>query len=87
MPDPASWLVVDRGWDVVDADGNHVGKVEEIVGDSTRDIFNGITVATGLFARGHYVAAEDVAEAVHFLARSDYTTGQVVVVDGGLTLT
>ena len=62
MPDPASWLVVDRGWDVIDAEGNHVGKVEEIVGDSTRDIFNGITVATGLFARGHYVAAEDVAE-------------------------
>lgn len=62
MPDPVSWLVIEHGWEVVDSDGNHVGKVEEIVGDSGRDIFNGLTIATGLFARGQYVPAEQVAE-------------------------
>jgi hypothetical protein len=62
MAAPVSWLMIERGWRVLDADGGEVGKVEEIVGDTNRDIFNGLTVATGLFARGQYVAAEDVAE-------------------------
>jgi hypothetical protein len=62
MADPVSWLLIERGWQVVDADGNDVGKVEEVVGDSGRDIFNGLTIATGLFARGQYVPAEQVAE-------------------------
>ena len=62
MADPVSWLVIERGWAVVDEAGNEVGQVEEIVGDENRDIFNGLTIATGLFARGQYVAAEDVAE-------------------------
>ena len=30
---------------------------------------------------------EDIADAIAFVARNEYTTGQVVVVDGGLTLT
>jgi hypothetical protein len=64
MADPVSWLVIERGWRVVDADGNEVGKVEETVGDSSRDIFNGLTIATSLLARGRYVAAEQVDEIV-----------------------
>ncbi|MYB07112.1 MAG: SDR family oxidoreductase [Gemmatimonadetes bacterium] len=35
---------------------------------------------------GRVGAPEDVAAAVRFLARADYVTGQVVVVDGGLGL-
>jgi uncharacterized protein YrrD len=62
VPDLVSWFVIERGWKVLDAEGNEVGRVEEIVGDSGRDIFNGLTIATGLFARGQYVPAEEVAE-------------------------
>jgi hypothetical protein len=62
MADPVSWLVIERGWQVVDVDGNEVGRVEETVGDSTRDIFNGLTIAKGLLSRGQYVAAEQVDE-------------------------
>jgi len=62
MADPVSWLLIERGWEVLDSAGEDVGKVEEVVGDSGRDIFNGLTIATGLFARGQYVAAEQVAE-------------------------
>jgi Uncharacterized protein conserved in bacteria (DUF2171) len=69
MADPVSWLVIERGWRVVDADGNEVGKVEETVGDSTSDIFNGLTIATGLLARGRYVAAEQVDEIVEGCVR------------------
>ena len=62
MADPVSWLMIEQGWRVLDGDGEEVGRVEETVGDTNRDIFNGLTVATGLFARGQYVAAEDVEE-------------------------
>ena len=62
MADPVSWLVIEQGWDVVDRDGEEIGKVEEVVGDSGRDIFNGLTIAQGMFSRGRYVPAEQVAE-------------------------
>jgi hypothetical protein len=60
--EPASWLVIERGWKVEAADGTEIGQVEETVGDSTHDIFSGLTVATGLLSRPRYVPAEKVAE-------------------------
>jgi hypothetical protein len=62
MADPVSWFVIERGWKVLDAAGTEVGEVEEAVGDSTHDIFNGLTMTTGLLSRGQYVPAEQVAE-------------------------
>lgn len=60
-PAPASWLTIERGWTVEGADGEELGKVEETVGDSARDIFNGLTVATSVLSRARYVPAERVA--------------------------
>ena len=62
MSEPASWLTIERGWQVEAADGESLGKVEETVGDSSRDIFNGLTVGTGVLHRPRYVPAERVAE-------------------------
>lgn len=61
MGEPVSWFVIEQGWQVVDTDGEEVGKVEEIVGDTNLDIFNGLTIAHGMFARGQYVPAEAIA--------------------------
>jgi hypothetical protein len=61
-PEPVSWLLVDRGWKVEAADGTELGKVEETVGDSSHDIFSGLTVATGVLSTPRYVPAERVAE-------------------------
>jgi uncharacterized protein YrrD len=61
-PDPVSWLVVEHGWKVVAADGSGVGSVEEVIGDTGKDIFNGLSVTPGLLKRPKYVPAEDVAE-------------------------
>lgn len=61
MGEPVSWLVIEQGWDVVDAAGEEVGKVEEVVGDTNLDIFNGLTIAHRVFARGRYVPAEAIA--------------------------
>ncbi|HEY8192840.1 MAG TPA: DUF2171 domain-containing protein [Gaiellaceae bacterium] len=60
MSDPVSWLMIERGWNVVAADGTEVGKVEEIVGDTGADIFNGLSISTGLLGKPKYVPAERV---------------------------
>jgi uncharacterized protein YrrD len=60
--DPVSWFLVEHGWKVVAADGKGVGSVEEVVGDTGKDIFNGVSVAQGLLKRPKYVPAEQVAE-------------------------
>ena len=75
--DPVSWLVIERGWKVLAADGEEIGKVEEVVGDSGRDIFDGLTLATGLFTRARYVPAEQVAEIVDGAVRLSLSPADV----------
>jgi PRC-barrel domain len=58
--DPVSWFVIEAGWKVVDASGQEVGSVDEVVGDSGDDIFNGLSVSTGLLSRPVYVPSEQV---------------------------
>jgi hypothetical protein len=58
--DPVSWLMIEPGWKVVAADGSEVGRVEEIVGDTGVDIFNGLSISTSLLAGPRYVPAEVV---------------------------
>jgi uncharacterized protein YrrD len=60
--EPVSWLVVERGWSVVAADGTALGNVAEVIGDTGKDIFNGLSVSAGLLKRPKYVPAEKVAE-------------------------
>ncbi len=62
MTDPVSWLVIERGWEVVDRDGEKVGRVEETVGDSSIDIFDGLSIETSFLGRPRYVPAEQVGE-------------------------
>jgi len=60
VSDPVSWLLVEPGWEVVDADGESVGKVHEVLGDTERDIFDGLQVTSGVLAESRYVPAEEV---------------------------
>ena len=71
MADPVSWKVVERGWKVVGADGEELGSVHEILGDSTADIFNGLAVSPGLLRSSRYVPAENVSEIVEGAVRVD----------------
>jgi hypothetical protein len=82
MSDPVSWLVVERGWAVADRDGNDVGKVEETVGDSTHDIFNGITFGTGLFSKAKYVPAESIAEITEGRLRLSLDAQEIAALGG-----
>lgn len=75
VPDPVSWMVIERGWSVVDADGNDLGRVDEVLGDEEADIFNGLQILTGALAKPTYVPAERVGEIVegrvHLTAKGD----------------
>lgn len=64
MADPVSWRVIERGWSVVDAGGNEVGKVDQITGDIENDIFDGLTLGDGgsVLTRPRYVPSERVRE-------------------------
>jgi hypothetical protein len=64
VADPVSWFVVERGWAVVGSDGDKLGTIEEVLGDSSLDIFDGLTVATRVLGKPRYVPAELVAEIV-----------------------
>jgi hypothetical protein len=58
MADPVSWLLIAPGWEVVDANGERIGKVDEVLGESEADIWDGLTVD------GEYVPAERVGSIV-----------------------
>lgn len=62
--DPVSWLLIEPGWRVEGADGEELGRVEEVTGDQETDIFDGLAVAGSLLGRPRYVPAEQVAAIV-----------------------
>lgn len=62
--DPVAWRVIEQGWSVFDADGNEIGKVDQVTGDVEADIFDGIAVGDGgrVLTRSRYVPAEHVSQ-------------------------
>ena len=56
MSDPVSWLMIEPGWKVVGPRGEKVGKVDEVLGDESVDIFHGLLVG------GEEILAERVSE-------------------------
>jgi ribosomal 30S subunit maturation factor RimM len=69
--------MIEPGWKVVAADGTEVGRVEEVMGDSGQDIFNGLSIATGILARPRYLPAEEVAEIVEGEVRLKLTADEI----------
>jgi hypothetical protein len=60
LSDPVSWLLIEKGWRVMDRLGQEIGDVAEVLGDKERDIFDGLAVSLGLLETDRYLAAEDV---------------------------
>jgi hypothetical protein len=77
VTDPVSWLLIETGWKVLAADGSEVGAVDEVVGDDTIDIFDGLAIATSAFGKPRYVPAEQVAEITEGTVRLSLTREQV----------
>ena len=60
MGDPVSWLLIRPGWKVYASDGTEVGAVDEVAGDDSHDIFDGLAIATSALSKPKYVPAESV---------------------------
>ena len=77
MADPVSWLLIEPGWLVDAADATEVGRVEEVLGDSTSDIFDGLSIAGGMLEHPKYVAAEVIDQIVEGRVRLTLTRAEV----------
>jgi hypothetical protein len=77
VSDPVSWLLIRPGWKVLAADGTEVGEVDEVAGDDTEDIFDGLAIATSALGKPRYVPAEQVAEITEGTIRTSLTREQV----------
>jgi uncharacterized protein YrrD len=60
VSDPVSWFVIEPGWKVVASSGDELGTVQEVLGDTSADIFDGLAVKPGLLKSAKYVPAERV---------------------------
>lgn len=69
--------MIETGWKVLAADGSHVGDVDEVVGDDTADIFDGLAIATSALGKPRYVPAEQVGEITDGSVRLSLTADQV----------
>jgi hypothetical protein len=74
--DPVAWTMIEPGWNVVASDGEDVGHVDEVTGDSTIDIFNGLAIASRL-GKPRYVPAEKVARIVEGRVELALTSDEV----------
>ena len=60
MADPVSWLMIEPGWSVEDANGKELGRVLEVTGDSGTDIFDGLAISSWMLGQPKYVPSEQV---------------------------
>jgi hypothetical protein len=77
MADPVSWLMIRPGWKVLAADGTEVGEVDEVAGDDTEDIFDGLAIATEAFGKPRYVPAEQVGQITDGVVHLSLTPAEV----------
>jgi hypothetical protein len=75
--DPVSWLMVEPGWTVIDHDGNEIGRVEEVLGDESADIFSGLAVASGLLGKRRLLPAERVRLILERRIETDLAPGEL----------
>lgn len=73
--DPVAWYLIEAGWEVLDADGDAIGRVDEVEGEENADIFSGLLISTSLFGGSRFVPAEQVGRLteghVHLSLTSD----------------
>jgi hypothetical protein len=75
--DPVAWTMIEPGWNVAASDGADVGHVDEVTGDSTVDIFNGLAISSGPLGKPRYVPSEQVARIVEGRVELTLTSDEV----------
>jgi hypothetical protein len=75
--DPVSWLLIERGWTVLSADGQEVGRVSEVTGDDRADIFDGLAFRPHSIRQARYVPAEHVGSITQGTVTLDLTMAEI----------
>jgi uncharacterized protein YrrD len=65
LGDPISYLVLEKGADVYDVAGEHVGTVDHVLGDADVDIFDGLIVDAHRLPGGLRFADAEQVEEIH----------------------
>jgi sporulation protein YlmC with PRC-barrel domain len=60
---PIAWLALEEGTEVVSRDGKEIGKISQVVGDVTKDIFSGIAFRPGILQHPRFAPA-DLVDAI-----------------------
>jgi hypothetical protein len=77
VADPVSWLLIKPGWKVLASDQTEVGEVDEVAGDDSVDIFDGLAIATSAFGKPRYAPSEQVGEITEGYVHLKLTPEQV----------
>ena len=72
-----SWKAIEENATVVSSDGEEVGRIAEIAGDSTADIFTGLVVSLGMLGANRYLPAERVKEIRPSRVEVDLTSAEI----------
>lgn len=72
---PIAWLALRKGHPIVDAGGEEIGHLTEVVADVQKDIFSGLKWRHGIIGSEHFVPAASIgeltSEAVHLTVSGD----------------
>jgi len=60
MSDPIAWKAIEPGSPVFSSEGEAVGKVSKVVGDTNADVFTGLAISTHTFGADRFVESERV---------------------------
>ena len=61
MGNSVSWLAIRPGWKVLSAEGSEIGEVDEVTGDDTTDIFDGLSIAVSALGQPRYATSDQIA--------------------------
>lgn len=76
-----SWKAIEANAQVFSSEGEHVGKVSEVVGDSDADVFSGLAVSLHLLGSSRFLPSERVRAIWPDRVESDLTKDQIENLD------
>jgi sporulation protein YlmC with PRC-barrel domain len=60
LSDPIAWKAIEPGAPVFSSEGEAVGKVSKVVGDTNADVFTGLAISIHKFGADRFVESERV---------------------------
>ena len=72
-----SWMTLDKGVPIVTSDEQEIGRVGEVIADTQKDIFSGVTFRHSLLGKDHFIPADLIESMTAERVRLTIGTGAV----------